>query len=164
MSGDQKSYPQSVSLSKIVVYDKITILRQKVQNILSKAEPTGELIVWVRRWKTVCGALVLSIVLSGCLEIEGTTTVLEDGQIIEHVVLQPRRSLLTFLALSARGVTGVAEAEGRGSDAAQDRILREFRRLTLLRQLRSVGNTCEIADLMYKEMFAKQRIPYPNVA
>lgn len=116
--------------------------------------------VRVSRWKRVWGVLGLSIALSGCLEIEATTTVLEDGRVIDHMVVQPKNSLLALLALSARGVS----AAGRGSDTAAGRVVREFRRLTLLQELRTFANVCKSADWIYKEALARQRIPYSAVS
>ena len=116
--------------------------------------------VRVSRWKRVWAVLGLSIALSGCLEIEATTTVLEDGRVIDHMVVQPKNSLLAFLALSARGVS----AAGRGSDTAPSRILNEIRRLALLEELRNFANVCKFTDEIYKEALARQRIPYSAVS
>ncbi len=98
--------------------------------------------MWVRRWKTAYGVLGLSVVLSGCLEIEATTTVLEDGRVIDHMVVQPKNSLLAMLSLTARGRKGRTD----------------------LQELRTFGNVCKIADWIYKEAFARQRIPYLAVS
>ena len=114
----------------------------------------------VRIWARVWGVLGLSIILSGCLEIEATTTVLEDGRVIDHMVVQPKNSLLALLNLSATGVS----AAGRGSDTASSRMLGGNGRLALLEELRTLGNLCVIVDRIYEEAFAKQRIPYSAVA
>lgn len=106
------------------------------------------------------GAIGLSIILSGCLEIEATTTVLEDGRVIDHMVVQPKNSLLALLNLSAKGVS----VAGRGSDTASSRTLGGNKRSALLEELRTLGNLCVIVDRIYEEAFAKQRIPYSAVA
>ena len=116
--------------------------------------------MWVRRWKTIWGVLGISIVLSGCLEIEATTTVLEDGRVIDHMVVQPKNSLLALLTLSARGVS----AAGRGSDTAPSRMLSGIRQLALLEELRNFANVCKFTDVIYKEALARQRIPYSAVS
>ena len=116
--------------------------------------------MWVRRWKTIGGVLGISIVLSGCVEIEATTTVLEDGRVIDHMVVQPKNSLLAFLSLAARGVG----AAGRGSDTAASRMLGEVRRLALLEELHNFADVCKFTDVIYKEAVARQRIPYSAVS
>ena len=116
--------------------------------------------MWVRRWMRAWGVLGLSIVLSGCLEIEATTTVLEDGRVIDHMVVQPKNSLLTLLTLSARGVS----AAGRGSDTAPSRMLSAIRRLAILEELRNFADVCKFTDVIYKEALARQRIPYSAVS
>ena len=104
--------------------------------------------------------LGLSIVLSGCLEIEATTTVLEDGRVIDHMVVQPKSSLVALLNLSAKGVS----AAGHGSDTASSRTVGGSKRLALLEELRTFGDLCVIMDGLYEEAFAKQRIPYSAVS
>ena len=115
--------------------------------------------MWVRTWKRVW-MLGLSVVLSGCLEIEATTTVLEDGRVIDHMVVQPKSSMLTFLTLAAWGVN----TTGRGSDTEADRVVSEVRRLILLQKLRTFGNVCELVDWIYDESFERQKIPYSTVS
>lgn len=102
----------------------------------------------VRNWKTVCGMLGLSITLSGCLTVDSTTTVLEDGRIIEHMVIQPKNSLLTVLSLSAQA------ADGAG---------RKFEAEPFLQELRTAGNACVAADWIFEETYASQGIPYSSV-
>lgn len=116
--------------------------------------------MWVRKWKRIWWVLGLSVALSGCLKVEATTTVLEDGRVIDHIVVQPKNSMLTLLALSARGV----DAAGRGSDTAAIREVKEVKRLMLLQELRSFGNVCKLADRIYEEALAQQRIPYSAVS
>ena len=115
--------------------------------------------MWMRKWKTLCWVLGLSVALSGCLKIEATTTVLEDGRVIDRMVVQPKNSLLSLLNLSARGVN----AAGRGSDTA-GRAVKEVKRLMLLQELRTLSNACKLADRIYKKALAKQRIPYSAVS
>lgn len=116
--------------------------------------------MWVRKWKGVWAVLGLSIMLSGCLEIEATTTALEDGRVIDTMVVQPKNSMLTLLALSARGVN----AADRRPDTAAGRAVSEVRRLMRLQELRTLGNLCKWANRIYKEPLAKQRIPYSAVS
>ena len=113
-----------------------------------------------RKWRTVWGVLGLSVMLSGCLEFEATTTVLEDGTVIDHMVVQPKNSLLALLSLSARGV----EAGDRASDLERSGALGEAQWPALLQDLRILGNACSIADLIYEEAFAGQGIPYSAVS
>ncbi|MCY4504007.1 MAG: hypothetical protein OXE57_20975 [Alphaproteobacteria bacterium] len=113
--------------------------------------------MWVRKWKRMCWALGLSVALSGCLKIEATTTVLEDGRVIDNIEVQPKNSLLALLALSARGVNSA----GPGSDRAASRSAKEFKQI--LQELRT-GNACKLADRMYEEALAKQKIPYSTVS
>lgn len=101
----------------------------------------------LRNWKKVLAVLGVSIMLSGCLEIEATTTVLEDGRVIDTMVVQPKNSMLAFLALSARDVN------------TEDRFSK-VKRLKILQELRTLGNVCNIADEIFKEVLAKQNIPY----
>ena len=115
--------------------------------------------MWVKRWTRVWVVLGLSVMLSGCLEIEATTTVLEDGRVIDHLVVQPKSSLLALLTLLHKGVS----TAGRGSDTASSRMPHGKKRLVLLEELRAFGNLCVIADRIYEEAFAKQRIPYSAV-
>ena len=110
----------------------------------------------VKNWKKVLAVLGVSIMLSGCLEIEATTTVLEDGRVIETMVVQPKNSMLTLLALSARNVN----AADSGYDTTAGREVGEVRRLILLQDLRTFGNVCKLADAIYKEALTRQKIPY----
>lgn len=96
----------------------------------------------VRNWKKVLAVLGVSIMLSGCLEIEVTTTVLEDGRVIDTMVVQPKNSTLALLSLGAS----------------------ETRRPKLRQDLRTFGNVCKLADEIYKEALAKQKIPYSAVS
>lgn len=101
--------------------------------------------MWVRNWKSVWWVLGFSLALSGCLKVEATTTVLEDGRIIDHVVMQPKNSLLTLLALSEQG----PNMAGHGSD-----------------MLRTFSDVCKLADEIYSEVYkalARQKIPYSAV-
>ena len=91
--------------------------------------------MWVRRWKGVWAVLGLSIMLSGCLEIEATTMVLEDGRVIDTMVVQPKNSMLALLALSARG----GNAADRGSDTAAGRAVSGIGQPKLLQELRTLG-------------------------
>ena len=116
--------------------------------------------MWVRKWKRLWWVLGLSVALSGCLKVEATTTILENGRVIDHMVVQPKNSLLTLLALSARGVN----AAGRGADTAAGRAVKEVKRLMLLQELRTFGNVCKLADRIYKKALARQRIPYSAVS
>lgn len=116
--------------------------------------------MWVRKWARVCSALGLSIILSGCLEIEATTTVLEDGRVIDHMVVQPKNSLLALLTVVEKG----ASAADRGSGTASSRTPDANKGLALLEELRTFGNLCVIMDGLYEEALAKQRIPYSAVA
>ena len=116
--------------------------------------------MWVRRWTRVLGVLGLSIMLSGCLEIEATTTVLEDGRVIDHMVVQPKNSLLALLTLVEKG----ASTADRGSGTASSRTPDANKGLALLDELRTFANLCVIMDGLYKEALAKQRIPYSAVA
>ncbi len=100
--------------------------------------------------------LGLSVALSGCLKIEATTTILEDGRVIDHMVVQPKNSLLSLLNLLARGVN----AAGLVSDTAAGRTVKEVKRLMALQELRTFGNVCKLSDRIYKKALAKQRIPY----
>ena len=115
--------------------------------------------MWVRRWKRVCGVFGLSIMLSGCLEIEATTTVLEDGRIIDQMVVQPKNSMLALLTLSVSGVSAI----GGGSETDRSRILRRIRQIELLEELRNLANVCKFIDAIYKEEFARKKIPYSAV-
>lgn len=117
-------------------------------------------IVWLRKSKGVGCILGLSIMLSGCLTIETTLTVLEDGSVIDHVVIQPKNSLLTLLALPSR----LENATGRGSDTAGSRAVQEAERSILLHELSTFGNVCKLADWMYEKVLASQRIPYSAVS
>ena len=114
----------------------------------------------VMKSKRVWGVLGISIVLSGCLKIEATTTVLEDGKVIDQMVVQPKNSLLALLSLSAQGVS----AAGRGSDTEPSRMFRKARQILLLQDLRNFANVCKVTDLIYKEELATQRIPYSAVS
>ena len=110
----------------------------------------------VKNWKNVLAVLGVSIMLSGCLEIEATTTVLEDGRVIDTMVVQPKNSMLTLLALSARGMN----TADSGSDTTAGRKVGEVRRLMSLQDLRTFGNVCKLADAIYKEALTRQEIPY----
>ena len=106
----------------------------------------------ITRLKAMCAALGLSIALSGCLKIEGTTTVLEDGRIIDYIVLQPKHSLLTSLALASDAFPLAMETVRRKS---LDRV-RE--------QLHAASDACKIADFLFnKQAYAEQGIPYSTV-
>lgn len=115
--------------------------------------------MWSRRWKVAWGVLGLSVMLSGCLETEATMTVLEDGRIIDHVVMQPKISMLTLSALSALG----ANAAGLGSDTTAGRAGGDAGRL--LQMLVKAGDVCKLADRLYdKEALATQGIAYSAVS
>ena len=104
----------------------------------------------LRNWKKFLAVLGVSIMLSGCVEIEETATVLEDGRIIYTTVIQPKNSMLTLLSLGAS----------------------EIRRPKLRQDLRTFGNVCKLVDEIYsaifnetyKETFARQGIPYSAVS
>ena len=116
--------------------------------------------MWVRRWKRAWGVLGLSVMLSGCLEIEATTTVLEDGRVIDQMFVQPKSSMLALLTLSAL----VVSAADRGSDTAPSRMLSGIGQIALLEEIRTFANACKFTDMMYKEALARQRIPYSAVS
>ena len=63
--------------------------------------------MWSRGMDGSVGVLGLSVVLSGCLKIEAIKTVFEDGRGIDHLVVQPRISMGTLRASSARRVNSI---------------------------------------------------------
>ena len=110
----------------------------------------------MRSWKTVCGVIGFSIVLSGCLNVEETTTVLEDGQIIDHVVLQPKMSMLATIAAFHSAVT---ELSGRKSYTKKQGSLAKLRA-----GLNSAANACKVADAIFdKDALVRQGMPYSAV-
>ncbi len=112
-----------------------------------------------RSWKSVCAVIGFSIVLSGCLKVEGTTTVLEDGWIIDRVVFQPRMSTLASIAAFHDAVTHAAERSRRQSHTKKRTFLAEMRA-----ELNSAANACTWADdILDKDAFVRQGIPYSAV-
>ena len=113
----------------------------------------------MRPWKTVCGAIGIAIALSGCLKIEGTTTVLEDGQIIDRVALQPKMSMLASIAASYDALTHLSEQSAWKSYATKRESLAKFRAV-----LSTVTDGCEVADAIFrKKAHVRQGIPYSTV-
>ena len=112
-----------------------------------------------RSWKSVCAVVGFSIVLSGCLKVEGTTTVLEDGQIIDRVVLQPKMSMLPHIATFHDAVTRHLERSGLKSHAKERTILTE-----MWAELNTAANACMLANDIYDmDAFVRQGIPYSAV-
>lgn len=113
----------------------------------------------MRSWKSIFGVIGFSIVLSGCLKADGTTTVLEDGQIIDRVVLQPRMSMLASIAAFQGAFTHLAEQSGRKSYTKKRTSLAEIRE-----KLSSVTNVCKLADAIFdKQAHVRQGVPYSTV-
>ena len=104
----------------------------------------------VMRWKAVCGMFGLSIALSGCFTAEQTTTVLEDGRILDQIVLQPKHSWLASLALGSQLNRDLLTA-------GKFRKHKDFGKF-----LSQSGDACKVADFILKEV-AQQRIPYSSV-
>ncbi len=113
----------------------------------------------MRSWKLVFAVIGFSIVLSGCLKVEGTTTVLEDGQIIDRVLLQPKMSMLSYIASFHDAVTHLSERPGLKSHVKEQTFLAEMRA-----ELNSAANACMLADHIFdKDAFVRQGIPYSAV-
>lgn len=113
----------------------------------------------LKPWWIICGTVGFSIVLSGCLKVEGTTTVLEDGQIIDHVVLQPKMSMLASIAAFHSAIMNLPEKSSGKSYSKKRTFLAETRA-----ELSSVTNACKLAEAIFdKQAYVRQGVPYSTV-
>ena len=105
---------------------------------------------------TVFGAIGVLIALSGCLKIEATTSVLEDGQIIDRILLQPKMSMLASIGASYGAVADLSEQWDRKPYTKRRKSLSEIRA-----DLDTITNACKLADvLLNKKAIVRQGIPY----
>ena len=108
----------------------------------------------MKKLTVVCSTIGVSLALSGCLNTDQTTTVLEDGRIIQQIVLQPRYSLLT----SVSAAHALVERTRRAPSASS-------KKHKLLDKLRSIGNACQMAEAFFdRKTYEQQNIPYSSTS
>ena len=105
-----------------------------------------------RKAVTAIIALGCSLGVSGCLTVKGTTTVLEDGRIIDQVQVLPKRSLWAI-------GTMILQVEGINADKPRrSKAPAEMRRM--LSELRhGMEDTCVVANFIWGQPYAQQSIP-----
>ena len=105
-----------------------------------------------RKVVTAIIALGCSLGVSGCLTVKGTTTVLEDGRIIEQVQVLPKRSLWAIGTMVLQIEEISADKPRRSKDLAEiRRVLSELRH--------GMEDTCVVANLIWGQPYAQQSIP-----
>ena len=106
---------------------------------------------WIqRKTRMVIVAIGCSLGLFGCVAMEGTTTVLEDGRVIERVQLSPKRSLWAVLALMADNFAIDLKSDALSRGEASD-IVSELRR--------GMEDMCVMADFLFEQPYADLSIP-----
>ena len=108
-----------------------------------------------RQWKIIFAALGLSLFLSACLKIEGTTTVLEDGHIIDRLTIQPKNSMLFLLSVNQQLLSNSLKTANL-SDRGRKKLMKDFS---------SAADACTIASILFdKEEYLQHKIPYSVTA
>ena len=107
-----------------------------------------------KRFQSICTVLGLSLFLSACWKVEGTTTVLEDGRIIDRLTVQSKHSMLFLLS-----VNQLLLSKAKAPTVLSDRGKEKLR--GLLNDFSSAANVCTIMAKMFDEKeYLQHTIPF----
>ena len=105
-----------------------------------------------RKAVTAIIALGCSLGVSGCLTVKSTTTVLEDGRIIDQVQVLPKRSLWAIGTLFLQ--IGEISADKPHRSKAPDDMRRVLSKLR-----HGMEDTCVVANFIWGQPYTQQSIP-----